>query len=409
MVPYVQAGFAVLGFSLDGYSKLPGLSDERQLPISYAQFQKAQAGMVNVRNAVEFALQKIPQVDPQRLFIAGHSSAATLALLAAAHEPRLKGAVAFAPITDVEARLRELLNTPGVDRELPGVRHFARQSSPLSHVKRIACPVFLFHAADDSNAPVGDSRKFAELLKANGKPVDYVEVPSGNHYDSMIQQGIPRAIPWLKRLAEANAGAGQTAPANPVNLANQAVPPGVPLPALPFGNLPQNPGAARQPSGRAVTFRFQQFAGQGDSAAAAREALGNFPWVDLSDIEIDQAAGEIRIGQLGGSVNTEPARQALSNVGFQMLPGVSVGPKKPKQPAVAEPEKTAANPPSVPITDVAPTNLPSTDSTPAKAAPKKVPPVSTAPAKPREPGPARRVVTFRYERFSGKGASANAA
>ena len=41
----------------------------------------AQAGLVNARNALEFVLARVPEVDPKRIYAAGHSSAGTLALL----------------------------------------------------------------------------------------------------------------------------------------------------------------------------------------------------------------------------------------------------------------------------------------------------------------------------------------
>lgn len=43
-------------------------------------------------------------------------------------------------------------------------------------------------------------RDYAARVKAAGKPVDYKEVPDGDHYDSMIEQGIPAGIAWLKKL-----------------------------------------------------------------------------------------------------------------------------------------------------------------------------------------------------------------
>ncbi|MCX7421064.1 MAG: prolyl oligopeptidase family serine peptidase [Planctomycetia bacterium] len=403
---------------MDGYSaKKPQFSDEQCLQINFMTFQKAHAGVVNVRNVVEFASQKIPQVNPNQLFIVGLSSAATLALLAAAHEPRLKGAVAFAPVSDVESRLRETLNAPASQHIMPGVHHFARQSSPLSHVKRVACPVFLFHAADDGNVPVSDSRKFAELLKSNAKQVEYVEVPTGNHYDSMIQQGVPRAIPWLKQLAS-QAGSN----AFPVVAQNQApskqnagVMPNLTMPLGPLTNLPQNTNAGGQPSGRVVTFRFQSFGGQGNAVAAARQALRGVAWADPNDIEVDAGKGEIRIGQLGGSVNTGMAQQALSSAGFQMLPGVSIGSKsalvaEAQSPPIRNEKVDTAKPVTVPsqvIPDV-PVNKPPVKAETPKSKPTPVTPPSNPPEKRPEREKARRVVTFKYERFTEKGSSANA-
>jgi hypothetical protein len=52
---------------------------------------------------------------------------------------------------------------------------------------------------DDSNVPCSDSRACEQRLKSLGKSVTLVTVPTGNHYQSMIDQGIPRAIEWLKQ------------------------------------------------------------------------------------------------------------------------------------------------------------------------------------------------------------------
>ena len=411
--PYTAAGFAVLGFSLDGTVLNSDRASDAQFASAYQQFRRSGAGTVNVRNAVEFLINKVPQVDPNRIYIAGHSSAATLALLAAEHEPRLKGCIAYAPATDVVARLKSVIDNSAASRLLPGVADFAKQSSPLTHVSNVGCPVFLFHAADDSNTPVADSRRFAELLKANRKTVEYVEVPTGDHYDSMIQQGIPRAIPWLKQLAGVSGsntapavaqGAATTTPSpNP----NGVLPTVPQVPAIPFADRPLPPNIGLQSSGRVVTFRFQSFGGRGDAAAAARQALRNVSWADLKDLEIDAGKSEIRIGQLGGSVNSEPARQALIAAGFQLLPGVSIGNKSSNVASSAPQNNTASKPSAAKLEDV----------------PEKKPPVSTAASKPKEttappvtkpadePRPTReprRIVKFRYERYTGKGSSANA-
>ena len=60
---------------------------------------KARFGVSDGLTALDAALAKYPQIDPKRVYVAGHSSAGTLALqLAAAAPDRLKACVAFAPI-----------------------------------------------------------------------------------------------------------------------------------------------------------------------------------------------------------------------------------------------------------------------------------------------------------------------
>ncbi len=105
--------------------------------------------------------------------------------------------LAYAACSDVPGRLRAFLNA-GASKVLPGLPDFVIQSSPSTHLDRISCPVFLFHAADDSNLPIAESRTFRDKLQAAGKNVTLVETPTGDHYDAMIQVGIPQAIEWLK-------------------------------------------------------------------------------------------------------------------------------------------------------------------------------------------------------------------
>jgi dienelactone hydrolase len=196
-LPYVRAGMAVVAYELDGPFDEES-EDEAAMKRAYQAFRAAQAGVVNGRNALEFVLARVPEVDPKKIYAAGHSSAATAALLLAEHEPRLAGCMAYAPCYDLPQRLTSF-GVRGLSLILPQFSDFAVQSSPRTHEARLNCPVFLFHAEDDSNVPCEDSRAAERRLKALGKDVTLVTVPTGDHYDSMIEQGIPRAIQWLKQ------------------------------------------------------------------------------------------------------------------------------------------------------------------------------------------------------------------
>ena len=150
---------------------------------------------MNARNALQYVLDKVPEVNPDQIYAAGHSSAATHALLFAEHEPRLAGVIAYAPAVNVPKRMAPLLRI--LSLQMPGVVDFATQSSPHTHIARLKCATFLFHAEDDRNCPIGQTRKFAEELKQQGTDVTFVSVPTGDHYDSMIKEGIPAGIKWL--------------------------------------------------------------------------------------------------------------------------------------------------------------------------------------------------------------------
>jgi dipeptidyl aminopeptidase/acylaminoacyl peptidase len=197
-LPYVRAGFAVVSYDIAG--NVPQGASDAQFVAGVKQFMAAQAGLADARDALDYALAKVPAIDPERIYTAGHSSAATLSLLVAAHDPRIKACVAYAPCTDVPGRVAKLL--PQLERSVPGVTEFAKDSSPRTHVAKLRCPVFLFHANDDNNVPVSESVSFEEELKRTNSNVTLVRTARGGHHDSMIREGIPSAIQWLKLQAK---------------------------------------------------------------------------------------------------------------------------------------------------------------------------------------------------------------
>src|SRR5437762_7581937 len=194
-VPYVKEGFFVVAYELDG--PLDDTSDVQQMKRAYDAFARSRAGLVNARNALQYVLDKVPEVNPDQIYVAGHSSAATHALLFAEHEPRLAGVIAYAPAIDVSQRFGPLLRVFAL--QMPGVVDFATRSSPNTHRERLKCPTFLFHAEDDSNCPIVQTRKFADELKQQGTDVTLMTVAMGDHYQSMIDEGIPAAIKWLRQ------------------------------------------------------------------------------------------------------------------------------------------------------------------------------------------------------------------
>jgi dienelactone hydrolase/phage FluMu protein Com len=195
--PYARAGFAVGSFEIDGHvPNVQGAPDAVVLK-GAREFRDAKAGLNNAKAALDYLLAKAPDVDPNRIFIAGHSSAATLALLVAEHEPRIKGCASYCGVSDVEARLAQAI--PQLDRAIPGYRDFIRFSSPKTHVEKLKCPVFLFHAQDDTTVPVSQTTTFAELLKKTNPDVTLDTSAHGGHYQSMINAGIPRGIAWMQK------------------------------------------------------------------------------------------------------------------------------------------------------------------------------------------------------------------
>jgi dienelactone hydrolase len=197
-VPWVRAGFAVLSYSLDGELSDRNAGDDEFRRASEA-FLAARAGLTNAEVALAWLAARVPQVDPNRIYTAGHSSAATLALLLAEHDPRIKACAAFAPPVDLNASFsaeqKGLLR-----RAIPRVDAFFTAYNPKAHSAQLNVPLFLFVARDDAPRFVQGTEALAAELQAQGKPVTLVTVPNGGHYDPMIRQGLPRAIEWLRKI-----------------------------------------------------------------------------------------------------------------------------------------------------------------------------------------------------------------
>ncbi len=203
-LPYAQAGMAVVHYSLDGpLADMESFTSERQMldamSSAYQKFGQADAGITNARIALEFALAKLPQVDPARIYCAGHSSAATIALELAAKETRIAKVAAYAPITHLAVRLAQLRQEPALMRVFPELDDFIANNSPYNHISDINCPVFLFQARDDSNEPWTNTQNYAKAMSVRGNNCTIVSVDRGDHYQPMITTGIPKAIEWFKQ------------------------------------------------------------------------------------------------------------------------------------------------------------------------------------------------------------------
>jgi dienelactone hydrolase len=198
-LPYVRAGFGVVAFSLDGHVDEQNKANEAALLAGVRAFKNAEAGVANARAALDYALANVPALDRKRIYIAGHSSAATLALQFAEREPRLAGCIAYAPATNFQQRLPAQA-VQALNQAVPGFQQFIMDYSPDAHTDQLRCPVFLFHAEDDTNVPITQTADFAAKLKQTNANTTFVRGRQGDHYDSMIREGIPQAIRWLQQL-----------------------------------------------------------------------------------------------------------------------------------------------------------------------------------------------------------------
>ncbi|MFN7975546.1 MAG: prolyl oligopeptidase family serine peptidase [Acidobacteriota bacterium] len=204
-VPYAERGYAVVAYSLDG--PVARGAPDSVFDVGARKFLAAELGVANARAAIDYIAAQLPEIDPARIAVAGHSSAATLALQVAENEPRVKAAIAYAPVVDLMSRFKpedlEALAIPGLGDAL-------KRMSPDAGISKLQCPTFLFHADDDTNVKSEELAGFVEKLKSLNTRAVYETVEEGEHYDSMIEQGIPKALAWLKSLPEINPPAARS-------------------------------------------------------------------------------------------------------------------------------------------------------------------------------------------------------
>jgi dienelactone hydrolase len=194
-IPYVQAGFAVIAYDLNGPAN--NNSTNAQLKQAILEFRKSGSGLNNASAAIDYAEKKIPFIDSNKFYTAGHSSAGGVALYVAQKNQNIKGAIAYAPSLDYPSLMgREFVG--GLSTLIKDFGDYATGISPINHIKDLKCPTFIFYAADDQTISSSVVQDFSSKLRDTKTKVTVFRFPTGGHYDSMIQQGIPKGIEWLR-------------------------------------------------------------------------------------------------------------------------------------------------------------------------------------------------------------------
>ncbi len=206
--PYADAGFVVAAYDVSG-ATAEGESDEAKLVEAIKAYSKSDFGMEDAMAALVVAKEKVPQIDPRRIYAAGHSSAGTLALQLAASHGEIRGVAAYAPVVDLEGHI----GTETIDRINASVMFYKRigRWSPKNYPDLFRVPMFLFHAKDDEKPWVEAIESFHQSLENAKVPHEYVTAESGGHYDSMIKTGLPKGVAWLKKLDAGIAAAPKAA------------------------------------------------------------------------------------------------------------------------------------------------------------------------------------------------------
>ncbi len=179
--PFRNAGFITMTPMLRGENGLPG---------SYSMFYDE---VDDVLAAAE-VLARMPGVDANRLYVAGHSVGGTLTMLAAMTSRRFKAAASFDGSPDQVAwswGQQELVPFDPANK-----REFAMRS-PLAYYKSFKCPARLYYG--DEEIPFKFStEKLAEKATAAGLNVQAVEVP-GNH-GTMVEPAMRQAVAFFRQM-----------------------------------------------------------------------------------------------------------------------------------------------------------------------------------------------------------------
>ena len=196
-LPYTAAGFAVVAYELDG--ALPEFPKPDQEAAAVKAYVASNGGVLNAQTALDYIAERVPEVDLNRVYAAGHSSAGTVALVLAASDSRVKGAVAYAPAVNLRSFLGlDLVRTIG--KSIPKAEPFLDYGSPDRRVADFTSPIMLFAARDDNTISPQRVIDFANAMKDAGKTAELLVVERGGHYDAMMRDGIPAGVAWLKKI-----------------------------------------------------------------------------------------------------------------------------------------------------------------------------------------------------------------
>lgn len=186
-LPYWEAGFVVMAPMLRGENGQPGT------------FSFLYDEVDDVLAAAEF-LSDHPSVDPNRIFLAGHSAGGTLTLLAVEASSHFRAAASFDGSPDQQLLYDGSATKPGNHAEVvfnPKDSRELQVRSPLAYVYSLKSPVRLYYSYEASVITQRPSQRFAELARGRGLDAEASRV-WGSHM-SHVARALPRSIAFFKQ------------------------------------------------------------------------------------------------------------------------------------------------------------------------------------------------------------------
>lgn len=177
--PYLRAGFAVITPMLRGENGMPG---------EYSMFYNE---VDDVIAAGEY-MRAQPNIDPHRLFLAGHSVGGTLAMLAAQASPIFRASAAFSGSPDQITFCEAWSEIVPFDRNDPAEYEMR---SPLSYAASFKSPARLYYAAREVYG--ADTDMTARIAREAGHDVQAEEV-RGDHFTA-VPEAVRRSIAFFNQ------------------------------------------------------------------------------------------------------------------------------------------------------------------------------------------------------------------
>ena len=133
-------------------------------------------GEVNDVIAAANYLASRPDVDPRRIYLGGHSTGGTMALLTAESTPLFRAVFAFGPVARVEEYDSAKLPFDVTDRKETVLR------SPLYYLNAIVSPTFVFEGAA---SPGNIASLEAMYARCKNPRVHFYQLPGLNHFSAL--------------------------------------------------------------------------------------------------------------------------------------------------------------------------------------------------------------------------------
>lgn len=176
--PFRDAGYVIL---------IPSLRGEDGQPGDFSLFYDEVDDVL----AAADALAARPDVDPRRLFVAGHSVGGTLALLGAMASGRFHAAASFSGSPDQVEYTRNRADR--VPFDATNLEEF-RVRSPVAFSTSLRCPTRLYFG-DEEFWLQPATRRLAILARRGGLDVEAVEITGG--HDSAVPESMARCLRFL--------------------------------------------------------------------------------------------------------------------------------------------------------------------------------------------------------------------